>query len=258
MPMHTDAHGALVTREATHTDDVSATGVEPGDARERLMAALGHELRGALQVALCWSRVLLEGESELEEPVRRGLRAIVRSTRLQQRLIDDVLDFTRMTDDGLRVELAECDLSRIAQDAASALELRAAQLGLDFRWEIREGVRIRGDAARVEQLVGNLLDNAFKFTPSGGAVVLALGLEGGAAVLSVRDSGRGISAELLPTVFDWRVQAEPGRRRSAGLGLGLAIAERISSLHGGDLRAESPGLGRGATFWWRVPTLAGG
>jgi signal transduction histidine kinase len=253
--MHTDVDGALVTREATHTDDGSGTGAEPGDSRERLMAALGHELRGALQVALCWSRVLLEGESELDEPVRRGLRAIVRSTRLQQRLIEDVLDFTRMSDDCLRVELAECHLSRIAEDAASALEPRAAQLGLDFRWEVREGVRIRGDEARVEQLVGNLLDNAFKFTPRGGAVVLTVGLSRDAVELSVCDSGRGIAAELLPTIFDWRVQAEPGRRRSAGLGLGLAIAHHISSLHGGELSAESPGLGHGATFRWRVPAL---
>lgn len=222
-------------------------------AKDRLIATLGHELRGALNVALCWSNVLLAREDALAEPVRRGLRAIVRSTRLQKRLIEDVLDFTRMEHGDLSVQLGPCDLSRLALEAVSALEPRAAELGIALSAHVARGVQIFGDEARAEQLLHNLLDNALKFSAVGDAVRLTLEVEHGVAELCVRDTGRGIAPDLLARIFDWRVQAEPQRYRSAGLGLGLAIAQRISALHGGTLCAESAGTGHGATFRWRVP-----
>lgn len=259
MPTHRDMDDAAPVPRVEAPCAVRATlGVDADDpalARNHLMAALGHELRGALNVALCWSHVLLEDEDALAEPVRRGLRAIVRSTRLQHRLIEDLIDFSRMAEHGLTVDLAACDLSRIARDAALSLAPRAAELGVALLVDVECGVHIAGDDARVEQLVGNLLHNALKFTPRGGSVQLVLEARAGTAELAVRDSGRGIPAELLPRIFDWRMQAEPRPERGAGLGLGLAIAQRISSLHGGALSAESAGLGHGATFRWSVPTL---
>jgi signal transduction histidine kinase len=228
------------------------------DSFSGVLGTVGHELRGPLGVTLSWLELLLADERRFDEKALRGLRAIERSARLQHRLIEDMLDVARIGTAKLQLELAPVDLSHQCGLVVAAFEPKARALGIVFEADVVPGVVLPADAARVQQVLQNLLDNALKFTPSGGHVRLSLRVAAGRAELVVADDGRGIDAELLPRIFDPYRQGEPGGRRSAGLGLGLAIAKRISELHQGELLVASEGAGRGATFTWRLRLPAKG
>ncbi|MCC2670320.1 MAG: hypothetical protein K0Q72_2791 [Armatimonadetes bacterium] len=224
--------------------------------REDYMAVLAHELRNPLG-AISNAVTVLEQANPESPAHRKALTVARRQIQQQTRMVDDLLDVSRITHGtfDLRKETLDlCDLCRrSAEDYRKGIE----QLGLRFQTALpAEPVWIEGDSARITQVLSNLLDNAAKFTPTGGEV--ALGLEqieaSAQALLTVSDTGVGIAAELLPHVFDPFTQAEQSLDRTrGGLGLGLALVQGIAELHGGEVQAESAGTGTGTTMSVRFP-----
>ena len=181
------------------------------------------------------------------------MELIVRSAEVQSRLIEDLLDASRVAAGQLRLDVADADLGPVAAVAAAVVRPAADAKGV--RLDVAAAAApARADAARVQQVLWNVLNNAVKFTPAGGRVSLTLSDDGPDVVTRAAHTGRGIAAEFLPHVFERFRQADATPAgRHGGLGLGLSIAWRLVDLHGGSMAVESPGLGRGATFPVRLP-----
>jgi CheY-like chemotaxis protein/anti-sigma regulatory factor (Ser/Thr protein kinase) len=179
----------------------------------------------------------------------RAIETIERNTRAQVHLIEDILDFSRIVAGRLRLATAPVDLVGVVEAAIDTVRPAAEARGVRVLASLD-----RGDAARLQPVAWNLLSNAVKFTPRGGRVLVRLAREGSHVELAVTDTGQGIDPRFLPRVFDRFAQQETSAaRRQGGLGLGLAIARHLVELHGGTIRAESDGEGRGATFVVRLP-----
>ncbi|MEX2145792.1 MAG: ATP-binding protein, partial [Candidatus Rokuibacteriota bacterium] len=221
-------------------------------AKDEFLGMLSHELRTPLSAALNGLRVLRRKEVG-PEMAGRILDAVERSTQLQLRLVEDLLDVARVAAGKMHVELAPMDLLAVVEDALSALRHEAEGKGVALRAVLRPlpGL-VLGDAARVQQIAVNLIGNAIKFTPAGGEVDVSVQCRHSRAVLIVRDTGRGIEPELLPYLFDRFRQGAPVKGQG-GLGLGLAIVRHLVEAHGGIVRAESAGLDRGAVFTVELP-----
>jgi PAS domain S-box-containing protein len=224
-------------------------------AKDNFLATLSHELRTPMTSILGWVQFLRSGhfdESELEE----ALRTIESSARLQARLIDDMLDVSRIILGKFQVELNPTRISDIVESALTTARPMASENGVQLTWEIDDrDTLVDADASRIQQVVQNLLSNAIKFTPAGKHVDLRLERQNGTLRIVVSDEGEGIDAAFLPFVFDRLRQAEGSNKRS-GLGLGLAIARHIVELHHGDITADSDGPGRGACFTVTLPVRA--
>ena len=223
-------------------------------AKDQFLATLSHELRSPLSAILTWAQMLRTGALDAEKTTR-ALESIERNARLQVRLIEDLLDISRITAGKLTLEFGVIDLTSVVEvtveQARPAAETKGIVLGSDLT---ALGVRVRGDAARLQQVVTNLLSNAIKFTPEGGRVDVHLERVRSQARITVRDTGRGIAAEFLPHIFDRFRQADSSiTRRYGGLGLGLAIVQHLVELHGGTVLAESAGVDGGATFTVVLP-----
>jgi signal transduction histidine kinase len=216
---------------------------------KRLLAMLAHDLRGPLNAVLGWAD-LLRREPFDRIGRERGLGAIIRNVHAQNALIDELLDVARMSEGKLHVDLAVCDLARIARQTVESAAPSAAAAGLTVRYAGPSGeARVIADGRRMEQVIGNLLSNAIKYSFSGGQIDVVVKCEGERARLDVVDTGRGISASLLPRMFGWLTQdvAHPEDSRG-GLGLGLFIVKQLVELQGGSVVAASAGEGKGATF----------
>jgi signal transduction histidine kinase len=187
-----------------------------------------------------------------------GLAVIERNADAQRRLIDDLLDVARITSGTLRVESRPLLLREVTAAAVESMRPSAEAKGLRLEASLgAESAFVSGDAGRLEQVVMNLLSNAVKFTPEGGVVEVLLDASASEARLVVNDTGCGIEAELLPHVFDrFRQSGGTSKLRRSGLGLGLAIVRHLVELHGGAVRAESAGAGRGSAFTVRLPLAA--
>ncbi|MES1240903.1 MAG: CHASE domain-containing protein [Acidobacteriota bacterium] len=225
------------------------------DAKDRFMAMLSHELRTPLTPVLAvLARLERAGLEALPASVRNGLAVIRRNVELEARLIDDLLDLTRVAQGKLELRRGPADLRQVLDHAIEA-SARPGD-GPQVVTEIGDGdLRLRADAPRLTQVFWNLLSNARKFTPPGGTVRVRAWREGGDLVAQVSDSGMGIEPELLPQVFDAFQQGQRhDLRRFGGLGLGLAISKSIVELHGGSLSVASDGRGRGSTFTVRLPS----
>ena len=225
--------------------------------KDEFLATLSHELRTPLQAMLGWAHVL--GQTGVETAdAKRGLQAIERNARLQAQLIDDLLDMSRIESGKVRLDVQDVDLRLVIESALAAAAPGAAARGLSIEREIDSDVAVvRGDPARLQQVLWNLISNALKFTQPGGRITVSLRRTPGHVELAVADTGIGISGEFLGQVFDRFRQADPSTtRRHGGLGLGLTIARHLTDLHGGTLEAASDGLNRGATFTVRLPHTA--
>jgi PAS domain S-box-containing protein len=221
-------------------------------AKDNFLATLSHELRTPMTSILGWVQFLRSGhfdESELEE----ALRTIESSARLQARLIDDMLDVSRMILGKFQVDLKPTRISEIVEAALATARPLATDNEVLLTWDLgdREAI-VEADASRIQQVVQNLLSNAIKFTPAGGTVDLRIDRTEGHMRLTVTDQGEGIEPSFLPYVFDRLRQGEGSNKRS-GLGLGLAIARHIVELHHGQISAASDGLGKGARFTVMLP-----
>ncbi|MDB4932889.1 MAG: histidine kinase, partial [Myxococcaceae bacterium] len=219
--------------------------------RDLAMAVLAHELRGPMSAILGWSRLLRHPRAEAEQRAR-AVAVIEHHARLQQALVDALMDASRLSADKVDVARERVDLGAVVSMAIDGLRPDAAAVPVTLTWQERGVCTVRGDARRLSQVVSNLLANALKFTPAGGAVSVRLTAADGVATLRVADTGVGIAAGQLARVFERFHQGALGRGAGA-LGLGLYLVREIVELHGGTVIGASPGEGLGATFTVTLP-----
>jgi PAS domain S-box-containing protein len=223
-------------------------------AKDNFLATLSHELRTPMTSILGWVQFLRSGHYEQEE-LEEALRTIESSARLQARLIDDMLDVSRIVLGKFQVDLKPTRICDVVDAALITARPTAAERGVRLTSEVDDrDCLVAADPSRMQQVIGNLLSNAIKFTPPGKHVGLRVGRIDGQLRIRVTDEGEGIDPSFLPYVFDRLRQADASNKRS-GLGLGLAIARHIVELHHGEISAESEGLGRGAQFTVTLPVL---
>ena len=223
--------------------------------KEYFIAVLSHELRTPLAPVLLAASILSR-DSRLETDTRGMMQMINRNVTLEARLIDDLLDMTRMDRGKLKLDRCAVDLRSILERAIEgcADDIEAGELTLKVRTGRRPQI-VNGDAARLQQVFSNLLRNAVKFTPPGGTIRLRSRVHGTACEVTVADTGAGMDADFIPQAFTAFEQGDRNSTRKAGFGLGLAICKTIVDLHQGELTAYSPGKDQGATFTVRLPVL---
>jgi signal transduction histidine kinase/CheY-like chemotaxis protein len=225
--------------------------------KDEFLATLSHELRTPLNAILGWAQVLRQPGADAEE-VASGMEVIERNARLQAQLIEDLLDMSRIISGKIRLDLHPLDPAAVVDAAMETVRPAAAAKSIRLVKATETDVgggTLRGDAARLQQVLWNLISNAVKFTPPGGSVTVTVRRDHDAVEFEVADTGEGIRAEFLPHLFERFRQADASTgRRHGGLGLGLAIAKQLVELHGGSVRAASDGEGAGATFTVRLPT----
>jgi PAS domain S-box-containing protein len=229
---------------------------EANAAKDQFLATLSHELRSPLNVMLGWIQMLRMGQTN-PEVAARGFEVLERSVRLQAKLIDDLLDVSRIVAGKLRVEMQRVDLANVVAVAVDAARPAAIARNVGLTAAITPALFLDGDPQRLQQVVSNLLTNALKFTPEQGSVHVDVERLGESATITVKDTGMGIPPELLPRVFDRFQQGDSSTRRAhGGLGLGLAIVKHLVEMHRGRVEASSPGPGCGCTFTVTMPLLA--
>ena len=223
-------------------------------AKDAFLATVSHELRTPLNAILGWAKMLHMGHLD-EDRKARAVEVIERNAQMQVRLIEDLLDVSRITAGKLRLDVRPIELGPVLHTALDALRPAAEARGvkLDWRFDASPDV-VSGDAERLQQIFWNLLSNAIKFTPQGGAVMLTLARHDGALAVQVSDTGIGIAPDFLPHIFEPFRQADSSTTRAhSGVGLGLAIVRHLVEIHGGTIRADSDGEGRGSTFVVELP-----
>jgi PAS domain S-box-containing protein len=236
--------------------DARSEAEEANRLKDEFLATISHELRSPLNAILGWARLLSDSKVR-EEQLERALEIIDRNAQAQARLIEDLLDVSRIVSGKLSVQMRPVTLNTTAQGVVTDMRPAASVKGIVLRLIEDEEIMLLGDADRLQQVVWNLISNAIKFTPEGGRIDVSLKRVGESAELLVSDTGRGISPEFLPYVFDrFRQATRTDARSRAGLGLGLTIVRYIVEAHGGSVTAESAGVGLGATFTCKLP-LAG-
>jgi len=224
-------------------------------AKDQFLALVTHELRSPLSAIRNWAAIL--GKAPPEESVlKRGLEAIERNARLQATLIEDILDEVRIETGKLQLNMVELDPRAVLRNVIEGASAMAAAKSITLEQDVAgEEMTVRADTDRLQQVFWNIVTNAIKFTPQGGRVRAEMRCVDSWVEASVTDTGRGISPEFLPYVFEHFRQEETGNRSGGGLGLGMAITRRLVELHGGSIFAASEGPGRGATFTVRLPAV---
>ena len=231
---------------------------EQSRMKDQFLAIISHELRTPLNVIVGWTDLLVKGQMD-EDKTRSALETIQRNARLQKRLVDDLLDVSRLILGKLILDREEADLAALIRSAVENASVEAAAKGVHVSQRIDPrcgAVTAAVDTERMLQVLGNLLGNAVKFTPPGGHVEIALAGGDGSAIIQVSDDGAGIDAAELPFVFDrfWQSHGPGVEARAApGLGLGLAIVRQLVELHGGTVSAYSAGRGQGSRFTVTLP-----
>ncbi len=254
----TQRKGAELARDALYESERAArTEAERANRlKDEFLSTLSHELRTPLNAILGYARLLRTGHLE---PERQGhaLQVIERNALAQTRLIEDILDISRMMRGILHLDAMPLDLRAIVDDAVDVERPAINAKRLQLRWQPpATPVMVLGDPDRLRQVLINLLTNAVKFTPLGGAVAISLEARDAEVILEVVDTGVGIAAEFLPSIFERFRQADARRARSfGGLGLGLSIVRHLVELHGGTVDAASEGVDRGARLTVRLPAL---
>lgn len=247
--------------------------------KDEFLAIVSHELRTPLNSMLGWAHILKTQPSN-PETIQKAIEVIERNARLQTKLINDILDISRITQNQLHLDREPVDLIPVIHAAIDDIQPSANAKSIQINTEFAPTVgQVLGDAERLEQIIWNLLSNAIKFTPEGGSVLLELSLVSGHspkqvntkvnylfniegpiskyAKITVSDTGKGISPEFLPHVFDRFRQADGSRTRAqGGLGLGLAIVQYLVEMHDGIIQVSSDGPGKGATFTVYLPLIA--
>jgi PAS domain S-box-containing protein len=225
--------------------------------KDQFLATVSHELRTPLTAILGWASMLQTREFPPDR-VREIHDRIFRNAEAQARIVNDLLDVSRIVSGRLRLEWQEADLCEVARLSVETIRPTATAKGLVLDSQIPDGTcMVSGDPARLQQVIWNLLSNAAKFTPAGGRVTLTLRLSGSTVIIEVTDTGIGISPAFLQRVFERFWQADSTTTRThGGLGLGLALVRHIVEVHGGEVEARSAGEGQGSTFVVRLPLRA--
>jgi PAS domain S-box-containing protein len=250
---------AAVAIDNARLFDAVQTARETAEVANRLkdefLATVSHELRTPLNAVLGWTKMLRS--TQMDEPRRRkALEIIERNARAQQKIVDDILDVSRIIAGELRLDSEPMPFRPVVESAVASVLPVAAAKSIAMTVELGDDPAIIiGDSARLQQVVGNLLSNAIKFTPEGGAVRVSLDATESRVELVVSDTGIGIATAFLPHVFERFRQGDARATRThGGLGLGLAIVRHLTEMHGGSVAAVSAGEGKGATFVVRLPT----
>ena len=251
------AHQAALALESARlyeeAEQLRAEAVAANQAKDLFIATLSHELRTLLNAAYGWARTLRAGEMN-KSAMDHGLEAIERNCTLQARLIDDVLDVSRIITGKLRLSMQSVELSTIVEESIEQLQGVAEEKGVILALEVDANTgSVQGDPLRLHQVITNLVSNGIKFTPRSGRIDIRLERHADIIRISVTDTGRGIAPDLLPHVFERFRQQEGERAVASGLGLGLGIVKHLVELHKGAVIAESRGEGLGATFTVILP-----
>jgi PAS domain S-box-containing protein len=222
--------------------------------KDEFLAVLSHELRSPLNPILGWAKLLRTRKLD-EATVARALETIERNAQVQIQIIADLLDISRIIRGQLNLNISSVNLVSTVEAAIETVRLAAEAKGIEINLDSRASHPIvLGDSSRLQQVVWNLLSNAVKFTPNRGRVDIRLECVGTNAHITVSDTGKGINPNFLPYVFDYfRQENSATNRQFGGLGLGLAIVRRLVEFHGGSVKADSPGVGQGATFTVTLP-----
>jgi PAS domain S-box-containing protein len=245
-----EERATLLARER----DLRRQAEEADRLKDEFLATLSHELRTPLTSILGWATLIRGGDVD-EANVSRAIEIIERNARSQARLIDDLLDVSRIITGNLQLDVHPLNLAPLVETANEALRPAADAKGIAVETELEsEGCLVIGDSNRLRQVIWNLLINAIKFTPGGGKVGVRLECVDTGVRLTVSDTGEGITPEFLPFVFHrFRQEESSISRKAGGLGLGLAVARHLVELHGGNVSADSKGPGRGSTFIVELP-----
>lgn len=231
---------------------------EASQLKDEFLATASHELRTPLNAIVGWVHVLQSGSLVTEDQRRQAVNAIDRNAKSQTRLIEDLLDVSRMIQGRVSLKVSPIDLRPVIEAAVETI--RHGAIAKDIAIDVdlpEEAIAVIGDDHRLQQVAWNLLANSVKYTPRGGHVDVMLTRERGRAVVRVKDSGEGIDPSFLPHVFEPFRQGTSSFTMRSGLGLGLAIVRRLVDLHGGRIAAESGGAGCGATFTVSLPLAHG-
>jgi PAS domain S-box-containing protein len=254
-----NSHGHIVGWFGTNTDIEESrrarqVAEEANRVKDEFLATVSHELRTPLTSIVGWTRVL-ESQKLDDGTISRAIQAVDRNARSLTQLIENLLEVTRGQADKILLNFRDVELAPVIQAAVEAVlpAAEAKQIRLQTVLDPK-ACSVTADPDRLQQVVGNLLTNAIKFTPKGGHVQVSLQSMTSHVEISISDTGSGISAEFLPFVFDRFRQADASSTRMhGGLGLGLSIARHLTELHGGSVSAYSPGKGQGSTFVVRLP-----
>lgn len=227
--------------------------------KDEFLATVSHELRTPLQAMMGWAHIL-RNENVDREHLRKGLETIERNAKAQSQLIDDILDVSGIIAGKVRIRADAFDVANVIEAALETVRPASRAKGVEVVSNLPLDIgSIVGDADRLQQVVWNLLSNAVKFTPRGGRVTIGVHRSDSQLAITVSDTGKGISDEFLPSVFERFRQADSGSNRNfGGLGLGLAIVRHLVELHGGTVEASSAGEGKGSTFVVQLPIRATG
>jgi PAS domain S-box-containing protein len=229
--------------------------VEANRAKDWFIAFVSHELRAQLNPILGWSNILLK--REVDDKTRHdALETIQKSANVQAKLINDLVDSVRVASGKIRLEYRPTNLVELVRSSVRANKPDAESRSITLEFStVEDGVTVFGDANRLQQVFGNIISNAIKFTPEGGRVLVDVGRSGSAAKVTITDTGRGISPRALPNIFRQFSQGdfEEGRSSAGGLGLGLSIAKILAERHGGTIEAKSDGVGQGSQFTVTLP-----
>jgi signal transduction histidine kinase/ActR/RegA family two-component response regulator len=250
--------GDTLLRETYRTHQYEETAAElkaAGADKDEFLAVLSHELRTPLTPILGWARIL--SDDSHGAPIMRAAQSIERNARLQLRLVDDLLELTRVARGKVTLDLKVQDLDDAVQTALGEIHQVAQQQHVTLRRVAGDGsLAVRADADRLQQILRNVFSNAVKFTPSGGTIETLVTRDGRDGVVRIRDNGQGIAADFLPFVFDMFRQQEKGTTRGdRGLGIGLALVKRLTELQDGTVRVDSAGPGTGTEVTLRFPLV---
>jgi len=247
---------AIVRAQLYEAEHQARTAAERANqVKDEFLAILSHELRSPLNPILGWSR-LLQTKKFDEAKTNQALATIERNAKLQTQLIDDLLDLARILRGKLHLNNVPTNLTLAIEAAIETVKTAAVSKSISLHPVLMPVGQVYGDDARLQQIVWNLLSNAIKFTPEGGRVDIHLQRVGHDAHIVIKDTGKGIKPEFLPSLFEsFRQEDVSTTRQYGGLGLGLSIVKYLVEAHGGTVTAESPGEGLGSTFTVRLPLL---
>ena len=256
-PIHaSDGHvvgASKIARDITEQKRLQQAAAEASRAKDEFLATLSHELRTPLNTVLGYTQMLQSGTLQ-QAGLEKALEAISRNGEALTRLVNDVLDASRIVTGKMQLNLERCDLAAVVREAVETIAPAMMAKEQQLRLELADGMILTGDPDRLRQVVWNLLSNAAKFTPVGGAITVRGEVRSDALLLEVSDTGSGISREALPRIFERFWQADLTHTRGhGGLGLGLSLVGHFIELHGGSVTAHSEGPGKGARFVIALP-----
>jgi signal transduction histidine kinase/PAS domain-containing protein len=242
----------LLTREKAAREQAESA----NRLKDEFLAVLSHELRTPLNPILGWTTLLSSGKLDVKKTAY-ALETIERNVKLQVQLIEDLLDISAISHGKLRFNVKPVDLETVIRASLETVRLAAVAKSVEIKTISSTVATVSGDEGRLQQVLCNLLSNAVKFTPNEGQVTVTLTIAENYAQIQVTDTGKGINPDFLPYVFEhFRQEDGATTRQFSGLGLGLAIVRQMVEMHGGTVKAESPGVGQGATFTVKLPLLS--